>query len=175
MLPGFVMFGSIITEIFNSMRWYTFLQEVVVPYEARFVAVMIKIVGIQSYVTPGQEVAMILKKGSEYLPVSLEWNCLGWQSILLLAFTFTTGLRGNYTAMSKIETIIFGILGTLLINLLRMAFIVSLAFYWSDFAALIIHDYFAMLVTLIWIVFFWWFSYRFILEPKVTFQLIKNR
>jgi hypothetical protein len=49
-----------------------------------------------------------------------------------------------------------------------MAFIVSLAYYWNTAAAMIIHDYFASFVALVWMLFFWWFSYRYILEDKTV-------
>jgi len=166
-MPTLVTFSALLTSIFNHMQWYVLLQKYVVPFEARLVAVIIKAVGITALITPDQpSVSLLLKKSSAYIPVVLEWNCLGWQSMLLLIVTLVTGLRGNYTLMSKLETILFGILGTFLSNLFRMAFIVTVAFYWNKFAALIIHDYFAVFIALIWMIFFWWFSYAFVLEEK---------
>jgi hypothetical protein len=47
-----------------------------------------------------------------------------------------------------------------------MAFIVSLAYYWNTAAAMIIHDYFASFVALVWMLFFWWFSYRYLPEDR---------
>ena len=77
-----------------------------------------------------------------------------------------TGLRGAWKTLSKVEVVILGVLGTFLINLFRMAFITSLAYYVNHIAAMIIHDYFAAFIALIWLIFFWWFSYSYILEPK---------
>jgi len=166
-LPALVTFSAALTTLFNRMGWYVWLQRLVVPFEARLVAVLIKLVGIKAMVTPGESYAMVLAKPEgELLPVALEWNCLGWQSMILLALTLTTGLRGEYGFASKLETIVFGVLGTFLSNLIRMAIIVSLAFYWNSFAAMIVHDYFAAFVALIWMIFFWYFSYSYILEEK---------
>jgi exosortase/archaeosortase family protein len=166
-LPVLVTFSAILTEIFNRMQWYRWIQETVVPFEARLVAVLIKPVGITGMVTPGQQFAMVLEKpGGELLPVSLEWNCLGWQSLILLGLTFVTGLQGSYKLFSKLEVVLFGVLGTFLSNIFRMALITALAFYWNNVAAMIIHDYFAMFVALLWMVFFWWFSYAYILEVR---------
>jgi exosortase/archaeosortase family protein len=86
--------------------------------------------------------------------------------MILLAITFATGLKGRFTNLSKLETVVVGILGTFLTNLFRMAFIVTLSYYWNSVAAMIMHDYFASLVAIIWMLFFWWFSYRYILEDK---------
>jgi hypothetical protein len=39
-------------------------------------------------------------------------------------------------------------------------------YYVNEFFALVIHDYLVAFLTLIWLIFFWWFSYAFILETK---------
>jgi len=166
-LPFIVTFSAGLTSVFNKIGAYIWLQEQVVPFEARLVAVVLRLVRINGVVTPGQSFAMLLERpGQSSLPVQLEWNCLGWQSLVLLILTLITGLGGDWKLFSKIETIIFGILGTFLINVFRMALITSLAYYVNHIAAMIIHDYFAALVALIWLIFFWWFSYSFILEHK---------
>lgn len=164
-LPVLVTFASILTEIFNRMQWYVWIQEHVVPFEARLVAVLIRLVGITGMVTPGQQFAMVLERpNGDLLPVQLSWNCLGWQSLVLLGLTLVTGLQGPYKIFSKFEVVLFGILGTFLSNIFRMAAITALAYYWNRVAAMIVHDYFAMFVALVWMVFFWWFSYAYILE-----------
>ena len=166
-LPFLVTFSSVLTSLFNKMEWYVWLQEVVVPFEAKLVAVLLRLVNINGIITPKSNFAMLLEKpDNTYIPVSLEWNCLGWQSLVLLGLTLLTGLRGNWKIMSKVEAILIGIIGTFLINIFRMAFITSLAYYWNNVAAMIIHDYFAAFVALIWLIFFWWFSYSFVLETK---------
>ena len=167
-LPFVVTFSAVLTSLFNKIGWYVWLQEQVVPFEARLVAVLIKIVKIKGIVTPGGNFAMLIERPDKvYLPVSLEWNCLGWQSLILLSLTLLTGLRGKWKMLSKLEAVVLGIVGTFLSNLFRMAFITSLAYYWNNVAAMIIHDYFAAFVALIWLIFFLYFSYSFVLEPKV--------
>ncbi len=168
-LPAIVTFSSMLTSLFNSMGWYVWLQKWAVPWQSRLVAVMVKPLGINSYVTNSIDISMIIKKwNGQMLPVVLEWNCLGWQSMIMLLITLISGLSGKYSFYSRVETIVFGIVGTFLSNLFRMAIIVSLAYYWSSFAAIIVHDYFAMFVAVGWMIFFWWFSYGYILEEKKT-------
>ena len=170
-LPFVVTFSAVLTEIFNSMKWYVWLQEVVVPFEARLAAVLLRIVGIPAIVTPGSTFAMLLVRPDEsYLPVILSWNCLGWQSIVLLGLTLVTGLRGDWKVLSKIEAAVLGILGTFLINLFRIVGITTLMYYWNEVAARVIHDYVAAFVALVWLTFFWWFSYSFVLEENKTFD-----
>lgn len=167
-LPVIVTFSAILTSLFNKMGWYVWLQEAIVPLESRLVAVIIKLAGITAKVTSNHDFSMVLVKGESLIPVKLEWNCLGWQSMILLVITFVTGLRGRYSLLSKGETILIGVLGTFLVNLFRMAIIVTLAYYWNNLAAMIVHDYFASFVAIVWMIFFWWFSYKYVLEPVQT-------
>jgi exosortase/archaeosortase family protein len=166
-LPVLVTFSAVLTTLFNKMGWYRLLQEWAVPFEARLVAVVLKLAKINGSVTPGSNFAMVLEKpDGSFLPVQLQWNCLGWQSLVLLGLTLLTGLRGPWKIISKIEVVIIGILGTFLVNIFRMAFITSLAYYINSVAAMIVHDYFAAFVALIWLLFFWWFSYSYVLDKK---------
>jgi len=166
-LPLVVTFSAVLTEVFSKVGAYVWLQDQIVPFEARIVAVLLRGVNITGVVTPGASFSMLLDRpGQSPLPVLLSWNCLGWQSLVLLGLTFATGLKGGWKRLSKAETIVLGVVGTFLINVFRMAFITSLAYYWNSVAAMIIHDYFAAFIALIWLIFFWWFSYSFILEPK---------
>ncbi|MFV1917565.1 MAG: exosortase/archaeosortase family protein [Patescibacteria group bacterium] len=167
-LPLIVTFSAVLTGVFNKIGAYVWLQDQIVPFEARLVAVLLRGVNITGVVTPGASFSMLLDRpGQLPLAVVISWNCLGWQSLVLLGLTFATGLRGGWKRLSIAETVVLGVVGMFLINVFRMAFITSLAYYWNSVAAMIIHDYFAAFIALIWLIFFWWFSYSFILEPKV--------
>jgi exosortase/archaeosortase family protein len=96
----------------------------------------------------------------------LAWNCLGWQSLLLLIVSLVAGLRGNFTNISRLECIVFGFFGTLLINVLRMSLVATGIYYVNTFFALVVHDYLMALMAIAWLIFFWWFSYAFILEER---------
>jgi exosortase/archaeosortase family protein len=167
LLPLIATFSAALTSLFDRMKWYVLLQNYVSPFESRFVSVLVSFVGIKSTIVADHTYSMLISVPNKgYMPIILEWNCLGWQSMILLGVTLIGGLRGKYTFWSKSQTLIFGIFGTFLINLLRMSFVVSMAYYWSQFAALIVHDYLASLVAIVWILFFWWFAYSYILEEK---------
>ena len=165
-LPFVVTFSAVLTGFFNKIGWYVALQDFVVPFEARLVAILLSAAGISATVTPDSSFAMLLEKGDIYLPVDLQWNCLGWQSMVLLSLTLVSGLNGHWTNASRLQVVIIGILGTFLVNISRMAVITILAFYFNSLAAIIIHDYFAALVGIAWLFFFWWFSYTFVLEER---------
>lgn len=169
-LPFLVTFSQALTDIFNRFSLYIWLQRYVVPFEAKLVVALLSFLKIEGVVTPGSEFALLLKLPSEaILPVKLAWNCLGWQSMLLLGLTFATGLRGNYTIFSKLNVAVSGFLGTFMVNLFRMTAITALMYFRNDIAARVVHDYVAMLAALLWMIFFWWFAYSFIFEERKTY------
>lgn len=166
-LPFVTTFNSVLTELINRIGFYKVIQDNVVPFEARIVVSIIRPLGVPAFLAPmGEQADFYFLKGREVFPVDLQWNCLGWQSLLLLLISFAVGFQGNFTKISKLECIIVGFLGTFLINIFRMVFISVGVYYVNTIFALLIHDYFAALVTVIWLFFFWWFSYSFVLEEK---------
>ena len=94
-LPFIVTFSAVLTSLFDKVGAYVWLQNKVVPFEARLVAVLLRLARIKGVVTPGASFAMLLERpGQSPLPVQLEWNCLGWQSLVLLGFF--TGLKNEW-------------------------------------------------------------------------------
>ena len=167
LLPVFAALNSFLTEGLNRAGWYKPIQKYVVPWEARLVSAAIAPFGIDSKVTPGSSLAALyMIKDGAAIPVDLAWNCLGWQSALLLIVSLIAGLRERFTNISRIKCIVFGLLGTLLMNIFRMGIIAIGIYYVNSVAAQIVHDYFAAFLTLIWLILFWWFSYSYILEAK---------
>lgn len=167
LLPVFAALNSFLTQGLNRAGWYRPIQEFIVPWQARMVAVAISPFGIDSKVTPGSRLSAfyMIKEGAA-IPVDLSWNCLGWQSALLLSVSLFAGLRGAFSNLSRIKCILLGLTGTLLMNIFRMSFIAIGIYYVNALAAQIVHDYFAALLTLLWLIFFWWFSYSYVLEER---------
>jgi exosortase/archaeosortase family protein len=167
LLPVLAAFNSVLTHWLDRAGWYRPIQMYLVPWEARMVAVAIKPFGVFSRVTPGNSLsAFYMIKDGAAIPVDLSWNCLGWQSLLFLMISLVAGLRGNFSLVSRFKTVFFGLLGTVLINVLRMAIIALGIYYVNSLAAQIVHDYFAAFLTLIWLFGFWYFAYSFVLEER---------
>lgn len=166
-LPFLAAVNSFFTNFLNNAGWYRPIQEFIVPWQAKMVVVAISPFGIVSKATPGTVLSSfyMIKNGAA-IPVDLSWNCLGWQSILLFVISLVAGLRGNFTNISRLKCVILGLTGTLLINIFRMSLIAIGIYYVNSFAAQIIHDYLAAFITLCWLMFFWWFSYKYVLEEK---------
>jgi exosortase/archaeosortase family protein len=167
LLPIVAAVNSFLTQALNKAHWYQPIQEHVVPWEAKLVSAAVYPLGIKTRVITGPtRFAFYMIKDNSIMPVDLAWNCLGWQSMLLLVVSLVAGLRGRFTNISRIECITFGFFGTLLMNIFRMSFIAAGIYYINEFFAMVIHDYLAAFLTLIWLIFFWWFSYSFILEER---------
>jgi exosortase/archaeosortase family protein len=144
------------------LKWkaYKVLQDFVVPYEARLLAGIFTLFPVTvSAVSNG------VYLNGHFLEI--QWNCLGWQSAVLMLATFVTGMQGNFKALSRLETILIGVLGTYLINFGRLAIVGAFAITFGRTAAIIFHDYFSLLMLLAWFTIFWWFSFNFVLEEKV--------
>lgn len=166
-LPTFAALNSVMTKWLDNSGWYKPIQKYIVPWQARMVSKVLMLVSIDSKVTSGESrYAFFMIRDGAGIPVDLSWNCLGWQSILLLIVSLFAGLRGNFTLISRIKIILFGILGTILANVFRMCLVATLIYYVSSFAALVVHDYFAAFITLSWLIIFWTFSYKYILISK---------
>lgn len=167
LLPFVTTFNSALTLVINKIGLYQAIQETLVPWEASLIVVIVRWLGINAFLLLKEEIGVfVIQKGNEFIPAELQWNCLGWQSLVLLIISFIAGLQGNFTRLSRLECILTGLLGTFLLNIFRMVFITIGIYYVNTVFALLIHDYFAALTTIIWLFFFWWFSYSFVLEEK---------
>jgi len=159
-LPFVVSVNDLLTRLVERVGWYMWIQRKIVPWEVRLVGVMVKPLGIDFIAHPEGLTA-------NGIYAKLSWNCLGWQSLLLFLITLPFGFRGGeYTLLSKIEAFLIGTLGTFLINIGRIAFTVVLLVISRPLFAVVFHDYLAAIVTIIWLFFFWWFSYAFVLETR---------
>lgn len=158
--PFVTTFNEVLARLAESTGFYHWIQAWIVPVEVRMVSVMLSPFAIKLQVYNGSS----LWVNGSFAHVT--WNCIGWQSILLLFITFLIGLQGNYTFLSRLEVIGIGILGTYLINLVRMAFIIGLFAYSHPLFAIVYHDVLAIVVTLAWLFLFWWFAYRYVLEER---------
>jgi exosortase/archaeosortase family protein len=161
-LPFVTTFNEFLTRIVETLGLDRLLADWVVPSETRLVAVMLGFLGIPTQVTT---TTLYLDRGGLFLPVYISWNCVGWQSFILFAATLFTGMQGRFSRSSKVETVIIGLLGTFLVNLLRITSVAVIAFYFGQMPAILYHDYGGTIVILLWLFGFWWFSHGWLLRP----------
>lgn len=171
--PFMTTFNDLLTRLVMSVDGYKFIQDVIVPWEIRLVGVLLLPFGLQPAIV-GQYLAI---GGEEPFIIDIAWNCIGWQSILFFIMTAWVGLQGDrYTASSKWKAFLIGLFGTFLVNLLRIALVVLVAYYSGQKVALYVHDYGSTFAVIGWLFFFWWFSYSFVLEePDQAKDLVVDR
>lgn len=160
-LPFLVSFNDVLTKILEKNVFYGWIQQYFVPLEAKMMGVILIAFGYNFKFSPTN--SMILVNGNI---LEITWNCLGWQSFLLLFITFLVGLKDKYTKLSIFESLVIGIMGTFWLNILRMLFTILLAVHAPALFRIIFHDYLAAVTTLVWLFVFWWFSYSFVLVEK---------
>lgn len=158
-MPFISTFNEFLTSVFLKWKLYRILEEIVVPYEAKIMAGLFSFFNIAAFATTKG----VWLKGTF---LEIQWNCLGWQSAVLLLASFLTGFQGKFSAISRIETIVIGFLGTYLVNFTRLLLVGWLAVSVGQKPALIFHDWFALIFVILWFFVFWWFSYSFVLETK---------
>ncbi|MFA5070486.1 MAG: exosortase/archaeosortase family protein [Patescibacteria group bacterium] len=162
-LPFITTFNEVLTRVVEKIYLYTYIEDYIVPYLSRLVGVFLLPFGFKVI---GTTSGLYLPDKS--LAIDIAWNCIGWQSMILIIITFFAGLQGEYTKFSKGQTILIGVLGTFIINVLRIASVVLVAVNFGYFPAVIYHDYFSNLLIVLWLFLFWWFTYAYVLEPIIV-------
>src|SRR3990167_8538853 len=107
MLPFMSTFNEFLTSLFLKWKLYRALEEFIVPYQARALAGLFSLFPVSA--TPTARGIWL-----EGIFLELQWNCLGWQSAVLLLASFLTGFQGNFSNFSFFEVVVFGFLGTFL-------------------------------------------------------------
>lgn len=162
-LPVFSTFNDLLTRFVMSLDAYQVIQKYVVPWLVRMVGVLLWPFGFAPRIM-GEYLAI---GGEKPFLIEIAWNCIGWQSLLFFILTAWIGFQGEkYTLLSKIKAWIIGFLGTFLVNLVRIAIVALLAYYFSQNVALVFHDYGSTLAVIGWLFLFWWLAYNFVLEEK---------
>ena len=162
-LPFVTTFNEFLTKIVESLHFVAVIQGFIAPYIVRVVAVVLLALGIPTSVNGSY---LYLTGGWMPIRIYINWNCIGWQSFVLLAFTLVTGLQGPYTRRSKLLAVLVGLEGTFLVNIVRILMPTLLACFAGYTPAIVFHDYMGTLLTLLWMGFFWGYAFENILVTK---------
>ena len=129
--------------------------------ETRMVAGLLTGLGVPAFAAGSH----LTVRGPSGQPQSLyvSWNCVGWQSLVLLGLSLLTGLRGGHRLETRLQVILCGLLGTVLVNLVRMTTVCVLATTAGRVAAIVFHDYAGTLLVLAWLFAFWTLAQRWLL------------
>ena len=159
-LPFITTFNELLTKLVERLQLVAFIQSLAAPFLVRVVAVILRALGVPA---AGGGSYLYLTGGWMPLRIYISWNCIGWQSFVLLAFTFVTGLQGPYTRRSKLITVLLGVEGTFLVNVLKILVPCLLAYFFGYVSAIVFHDYIGTVLTLIWLGALWHLSLEYLL------------
>ena len=143
--------------------------QAIVPTEARMVVGLLTAAGIRA-AAAGSHIVVWDRGGAMHL-LLISWNCIGWQSLILLGVSFLSGLRGHQPIAGRLQVIAIGVAGTMLLNLLRVAAVAALAATWGTTPAILFHDYGGTLLVVGWLFVFWLFVQRWILPADTSEDL----
>lgn len=160
LLPLVTTFDDLLTALALRLGANNPLQ-MIVPVEARMVVGLLGVAGIHAAASGSHLV--VWDGGGAMHTLFISWNCIGWQSLLLLGVSFLSGLRGNHPIEARIQVVVIGVAGTMLLNLLRVAAVAGIAATVGVTPAVLFHDYGGTILTIAFLFAFWMFVQRWIL------------
>ncbi len=93
------------------------------------------------------------------------------QSLVLLGLSCLVGLRGAFSRQARAQVLLIGVLGTVLVNLLRMTVVSLVAADFGFWPAVLVHDYECTLIIVAWLFGFWAFVHHWILPVQPSEEL----
>jgi exosortase/archaeosortase family protein len=160
LLPFVTTFDDLLTTWALRLGANNPLQGIV-PIEARMVVGLLGAVGIHAAAS-GSHIVIWDAAGSMHT-LFISWNCIGWQSLILLGISFLSGLRGQQSLEARVQVVLIGIAGTMLLNLMRVAAVAAIAATIGQTPAMLFHDYGGTILVVGWLFGFWIFAQRWIL------------
>jgi exosortase/archaeosortase family protein len=131
------------------------------PLEARLAAALLNLAGISAGAS-GPDIS-VRDPAGHVTRLWVTWNCVGWQSVALLAMSLAGGLQGRQSWDVRLQVVLLGFLGTLTVNLLRIAAVGVLAAWVGQLPAVLFHDYGGTLLVVGWLFAFWALANRWLL------------
>ena len=150
-LPLFLSLNDLLASL-ASATGFDRAVSTMVPFETGAVGDLLRGFGLPA----GSNTASVWL-GSGFIPVTavVDWNCTGWQGLVLFGVTSVIGLGEVRTSRGRVFVVLAGVAGVLLVNVARILVVVVLGYYVGYPAALIFHNYGGALITLGWLIFFW--------------------
>jgi exosortase/archaeosortase family protein len=168
LLPLVTTFDDLLTAWAMQLGANNPLQAIV-PAEARMVVGLLGLVGVHAAASGSHLV--VWDGGGAMHTLYISWNCIGWQSLVLLGVSFLSGLRGSHPIEARVQVIVIGVGGTMLLNLLRVAAVAAIAATIGVTPAVLFHDYGGTLLVIGFLFGFWIFVQRWILGSEPSDEL----
>ena len=168
LLPLVTTFDDLLTAWAMQLGANNPLQAIV-PVEAKMVVGLLGLAGVHAAASASHLV--VWDSGGAMHTLFISWNCIGWQSLILLGVSFISGLHGRHPLEARIQVILIGIAGTMLLNLLRVAAVAGIAATAGVTPAVLFHDYGGTILTIAFLFTFWLFVQRWILGSAPSDEL----
>jgi exosortase/archaeosortase family protein len=143
--------------------------QVIVPFEARMVVGLLSVFGVHAAASGNY--MLVWDRSGAIHTLLISWNCIGWQSLILLGMSFLSGLRREQPPEARVQIVLIGVAGTMLLNLMRVAAVAALAATWGQVPAVLFHDYGGTILMVGWLFAFWIFVQRWLLNPEPNSEL----
>ena len=142
LFPFINTLNQFLVNVIEPVVFFKPLQDLIIPYEVRIVRVILGFLAIpMTGGSPDATSITLISRGGGHEPIVVAWNCLGWQSLLIVFATFLTGLTGRFTFLSKLEVLAVGLMGTFLLNIGRLTTVFVLFYHGNRGVAMAFHDY----------------------------------
>jgi exosortase/archaeosortase family protein len=171
-LPSVITFNEFLTKVVESVRLYVIIQNLLVSHLVRILGVILQ--SLFKVKVAVSKKTLFLHDGGRSIHLIINWNCVGWQSLVLFLLTLISGLQGPYTHRSRFECLIIGLEGIFLLNLIRITLVCLAALYWGYLPALILHDYGGTIMTLLYLAVFWHLAFNYLLKKRASKRLLKR-
>lgn len=167
LFPFINSLNQFLVDVIEPLIFFKPIQDVIIPYEVRIVRVILGFLGIpMTGGQPGAQSITLITPIGGHEPIVVGWNCLGWQSLLIVFVTFITGLTGKFKFLSKLEVLAVGLMGTFLLNIARLTGVFVLFYHGNRSIAMAFHDYGSVVVTIGWLFALWYYAFHFVLIPR---------
>jgi len=163
LLPLVTTFDDLLTAWAMQLGANSPLQTIV-PVEARMVVGLLGLAGLHAAASGSY---LVVWDGAGVMhTLYISWNCIGWQSLVLLGVSFLSGLSGRHPIEARVQVIVIGVAGTMLLNLLRVAAVAGIAATIGVTPAVLFHDYGGTILVVAFLFGFWIFAQHWILGPS---------
>jgi exosortase/archaeosortase family protein len=159
-LPLVTTFDDLLTAWAMSLGADNPLQQIV-PAEARMVVSLLGLVGVHAAAS-GSHIVVWDGAGSMHT-LFVSWNCIGWQSLVLFGVSLLTGLRGAQSLEARVQVVVIGVAGTMLLNLLRVSLVALIAATIGVTPAILFHDYGGTILFVAYLFAFWTLAQRWLM------------
>ena len=169
-LPLVTTFDELLTAWALSLGASNPLQAIV-PAESRMVVSLLNLVGVHAAAS-GSHLVVWDSSGSMHT-LFISWNCIGWQSLVLLGISLASGLRGGHSLESRFQVVCVGVAGTMLLNLVRVATVAFIAATVGVAPAVFFHDYGGTIIFVGFLFAFWALAQRWILAAPAATEVVE--